>query len=289
MTRKKRSKKQRILKLLKDSRIELSPKIIAKRLRLNRSTVRNYVRKMLLDGEIIQPYRGAYTAITHGMIRPPPRVHNVILTTPAPWLDFSDDVVERYGAVKLRVQFGYQRHKVTLRLSCDEGMDKNTISFALSRFYDLVKQRTGHVVEDVTIKTFEVNRDYEGFSLDPVKSCFTWKGFFGIIDRIYQKGLTTVRSEQKITRNVKVGEFEALVQKGMRGFSMAQGLHDLTGKVNALADVVKFTNRELSDLKKSNEKVADLLTQVAELLRNKEKPAPAPAPKEPRDREFYVV
>ena len=243
MKRKKITKKTKILDTINQSEIELTPKEIALRTGLNRSTVKNYVRKLLEDGKILQPYYRTYASIiTHGMMK---RVHNFILTCKAPWLDFSDDVVKFFGDVKVRVQFGLQRHKITGRISCDVGMDKNTLIFALNWVHDLVKQRTGHGLVNPDVKTLEVNRDLKGLRIDPGKSCFTWKGLFGVIERIYQKEKDTVRVERKFTRKMNIGEATSLLE-GPRD-NVQEGLYLLSKKVDALVDAQKYQNLKITE------------------------------------------
>jgi len=167
--------KEKILRVVEESEVELTPKEISSRSGVNHSTTRFYLRELLKENKIVQPYRGAYCSkIIHGMIFVPLRVHNIVVTSSAPWLDFSDDVVEWTGSVKVRVQFGLQRRKITGRISCDAGMDVNACLFALNRFFDLVKERTGRVLEEVVVRTFEVNRDISGLRLNGYK-CYTRK------------------------------------------------------------------------------------------------------------------
>lgn len=237
------SKKKRILKTVIESEIELTPKQVAEKTQLKRSTVRVYLRDLLEKGKIVQPYPGSYCSkITHGMMIAPLRTHNVILTVEAPWLTFSDDYTEWYGDVKVRVQFGLQRHKITGRISCDAGMDKNSVHLALSRFYDIVKERTEHEVDQVVLKTFEVNRDYAGIRLDGFK-CYTKKGLFGTIERIYQKD-DLVRHEHKITKPMTIDEFTALVRGGVTEYNVQQGLFVLAQKIEALTEAQKFINEK---------------------------------------------
>ena len=241
------SKKQRILKTVRESEIELTPKIIADKTGINHSTVKVYLRRLLELNKIVQPYPGAYCSqITHGMMFAPLRTHNVIVTVEAPWLSFSDDYSEFYGEVKVRVQFGLQRHKVTGRISCDAGMDKNSVHFALSRFYDIVKEKTDHEVDQVVLKTFEVNRDYAGIRLDGFK-CYTKQGLFGAVERIYQKD-DLVRHEHKITKPMTIDEFTALVRGGVTEYNVQQGLFVLAKKVEALTEAQKFINEKFLEI-----------------------------------------
>ncbi|GAI43449.1 unnamed protein product [marine sediment metagenome] len=103
------AKKSRILEYINSSEIELFPRQISTRLNINHSTTKNYLRRLLEEGKIIQPYKGTYASkITYGMMIAPIRCHNLILQVNAPWLGFSDDLTEWTGDVKVRVQFGLQ-------------------------------------------------------------------------------------------------------------------------------------------------------------------------------------
>lgn len=178
------------------------------------------------------------------MIFVPLRVHNVILGVDAPWLDFSDDVEEWTGGVKVRVQFGLQRRRMTGRISCDGGMGRNAVFFALNRCYDIIQERTGRTVENVTVKTFEVNRDYYGVRIDGPR-CYTVKGLYGVLERIYQKEDDVVRTEHKVTKPMTIDEFENLMRGGVTAFNLQQGMFDLSRRVTELAEAQKMTNEVL--------------------------------------------
>jgi len=248
------SKKNKIIEIINNSETELTPREIAEKTGFNHSTVRKYLRELLERGKIIQPYHGTYaSAITHGMgsSSSPFRAHNLILTVEhASWLSFSDDITQQYGDVKFRVQFGLKRHKITLRLSCDSGMDKNTFCFALKRFHDLVKERTGHELETdkVFFKTFEEHRDQQGVRIDPVKGCYTWTDLFGVIDRIYQKREDVVRTEKKISGPMSLEDFIKSFSAGPYGTgNIQQGLYILGKKVDALVDAQKYQNLKITE------------------------------------------
>jgi len=236
------SKKQRILTTVEESEIELTPVQIARKTEIKPSTTRMYLRRLLQESRVVQPYPGAYCSkITHGMIFAPLRVHNVLLGFEASWLDFSDEVVELVGDVKIRVQFGLQRHKVTGQISCDSGMDRHTIRFALDRFYEIVEKRMGGLPDEVVVKTFEVNRDMHGVRLDGCK-CYTREGLFGMIDRVYQKEEDVVRAESKVVEPMGVDQFLALIQGGVTGYNYLQGLFMAVQQIGKLTDAVKFLN-----------------------------------------------
>jgi len=180
-------------------------------------------------------------------------------------------VVEEVEDVRIRLQFGLQRRRVTVWLSCDGGMDRRTLLFALNRAYDLFEAKTGRRVERVVVKTFEVNRDFHGVRLDGGLKCFTRKGFFEFIDRVYQKDVSTVRSEVKVCREVGVEEFLSLLHGGVPSFEVTQGVFVLSRKVEKLAEAIKFQNELLVQVVRINEalmreivKLKERMDQVAE-------------------------
>lgn len=236
------SKKKQVLAVVLASEVELTPREISSKLDINHSTVRGYCRVLLREGKIVQPYKGAYCSkITHGMIFVPLRVHNVILSVDAPWLDFSDDVVEWVGDVKVRIQFGRQRRRLTGRICCDGGMDRNAVLFALHRCYDIMESRSGRKVENVVVKTFEVNRDYQGVRIDGA-NCYTVKGFFDVLERIYQKEDSVVRTEHKVTKDMTIDQFQALMRGGVTGYNVQQGLFALIQELREVKEAQKMSN-----------------------------------------------
>lgn len=251
------AKKTKVLEAVLQSEIELTPIQVAERTGVNHRTVKVYLRELIKEGKIVQPYHGSYCSqITHGMMFAPLRTHNVVLTSDVSWLDFSDDFVEIVGSVKIRVQYGLERRKITGTISSDGGMDKNTIVFALNRFYDLVKARTNHDLETVLVKTFEMNRDYQGVRLDGVK-CYTKKGLFDVLERLYQKEENLVRQEYKVSTPMKVDEFMSLIQGGVSSYNMQQGLFMLVQEQKQLVDAVKSNNWQILKVTEVMQKIVE--------------------------------
>ena len=76
--------KERILDKLKKASEPLTPKQIHVRTRIKHNTVKVYVRKLLTEGLISQPYSGAYGYKTHPRCgEAPPHVQNLILSVAA--------------------------------------------------------------------------------------------------------------------------------------------------------------------------------------------------------------
>lgn len=246
------AKMRKIVELLEEKKAEFYPLEISRRTGLNHSTVKNYCRKLLRDQKIAQPYRGVYCSkLTYSMVMRPAKVHNVILSVPAPWLRFSDDVTEFVSDVKIRVQFGKRRRRITGRISCDAGMDHRAALFSVERFYDIVHELTGRVVDEVVVKTFEINRDFQGLRLDGARS-FTRTTFGEYLDRIYQKG-KAVRSEIKISKEVSVDQMLLLAQGGIPSFQVAQSVFELSNRLSELLETMKFQNRMIQALVKEVE------------------------------------
>jgi len=249
---------KRVLKVVLESEIELSPLEISRKAHVNHSTTRDYLRKLLGRNKIVQPYKGSYcSSTTHSMIFVPLRFHNILLTSSVPWLGFSDDVVEWVGGVKVRVQFGLQRRKITGRISCDVGMDKHATLFALHRFFDIVKARGGHDLDVVTVKTMESNRDFQGVRIDGSIKCLTRKGLFGVIERIYQKEESVVRVEQKTVKPMRLEEFEALLHGGVPHYNIEQGQYVLIQEIRRLVEAQKFANEQIGMLARTVKALVD--------------------------------
>lgn len=234
----------RILKLVNESDVPLTPKEISLKTCVKHSTTRSYLREFYDKGKISQPYPGAYCSNrVHAVRFVPVRVHNLVLSVSAPWLDFHDESVEVSGSVKIRVEYGVERRRITGHISCDSGMDKDALLLAVDRFVDVVKSRTGRVVESVVVRTVEINRDYLGVHLKDVQ-CITRKRLGDVLERIYQKE-DCVRHEFKISRDMSVDELLALVQAGASSYDLQQGVFMIDQRLENLTEVVKFILRLL--------------------------------------------
>jgi len=153
------------------------------------------------------------------------------------------------------VLFGLERKKVSIFVSCDGGMDRNAVLLALHRGFDIVRLRLGVELEDIVLKTFELNRDFVGVRLDR-SQCITRKGLFDMVERIYQRE-DCVRHEFKVSRDVSLTEFESLLQGGVSSYNVTQSSFALIQEVRKLAEAIKSTNQYLSDQSKILEGVVN--------------------------------
>lgn len=244
------SKTKRILKVLRESEEPLKPSEIAFFAKVNHSTTRVYLRRLLGQGEVTQPYPQKYvTKTTHGIVKDLVCVHNLVLSIDAPRLPKGIRAFEGwFRSVKLRVLFGSRNEKITGFVSCDEGMDLDKYVFVVDKFKSVIFERTGARVCDgeVNVVTFELNKDRKDIRLDGVKS-LTVKDFSGVLERIYSKD-GGVRSEVKVAEPMNVASVEALLKGGMTNYQIVQGVGLLRQDIREQIKVQKETNRLLANV-----------------------------------------
>ena len=243
-----------IAQIVNDSDIPLSPYSIHQQVNTkvltSHSTVKVYLRRLLEQSQILQPFRGYYcNQITHTLMSVPLRAHNLLFTIESQnWIQKSEKIKETVGSAVLMVSFGLQRKKVTCQICCDKGLSLDACLFGVKRILEIVESRSGSPVSQLILKTFEVNRDFQGTRIDGAK-CYTRSGLFGVIERIYQKDEFTVRVEQKVSDvSMRVDEFAALISGGVQSYNIVQGLFMLVKKMDAVVEALRFNNGKLNDL-----------------------------------------
>jgi hypothetical protein len=238
------NKTKRILKVLRESETPLKPSEIAFFAKVNHSTTRVYLRRLLAQGEVTQPFPQVYVTKTiHGVVGDFVRVHNLVLGVDAPGLSRGIRGFEGwFGAVKLRVVFGARRGKITGFVSCDEGMDFDKTVLVMDKFKQIVFERTGAKISDgeVNVVTCELNEDRQDIRLDGLKSV-TVKDFVGSLERIYNKG-GGLRSEVKV-KPQSIEHIYGVLKGGMTPYQILQGIGLLTSEIKELKEVMKFNNR----------------------------------------------
>lgn len=235
--------KNRILTVIEESEIELTPLQVAQKLHANHSSVRVYLPQLVAEGKIVTPYKGAYCSqITHGVRFQGVRVHNIVVVGLAD-VDSHFEVVESVGSVKVRVVFGVERGKVSIFISCDLGMDRDSCLLALDKAFGVVRNRLGRDLDMIELKTFELNRDYLGVRVDRA-TCVTRVGLYGVVERVYQRE-QGVRHEWKISQNMPLADFEALLQGGVSGYNVMQANFMMVQEMKKLGDALKMTNSQL--------------------------------------------
>lgn len=198
----------------------------------------------------------------------PLRCHNLILSVDAPQLEDIvkiPDFVEFEEDVKIWIIFGQERGKVTIRISCDAGMDKRTVLFAVHRAYDLVNRLSPVVVVDVAVKTFELNKDYHGVRIDPKSpQCYTRKGFDEFIERVYQKEESLLRAEVKITREMKIDEVLQMMRGGVEGIENVQSVFELSRSFDKMVLAMKVLIERQDKMMKIQEAMMNTFVKMKE-------------------------
>ena len=243
------SKIKRILKVLRESERPLKPKEIAFLAKVNHSTTRSYLCRLLERDKVSQPFPQVYVAkLTHGVVEDLVRVHNLVLSVSAPKLSKGVKAFESwFGAVKIKVLFGSRRGKITGFVSCDEGMDLDKTFFVLDKFKSVVFDRVGVKVCDgeINVVTCELNEDRRDIRLDGLK-CVTVKDFVGTLERIYSKG-DVVRSEVKV-KPQSLEHILGVLKGGMTNYQILQGVGFLRQEIQNQIEVQKQTNRLLANV-----------------------------------------
>ena len=237
-----------VILALETSETPLSPKEIAFRTGLNHSTTRCYLRRLLSQGKVNQPYRGYYVAKPTYGVGKPPRVHNLRVGFKAK-VKRSEDVRERWDDCRLRVLFGVKRGYVSGWISSERGLDLTSCLLVVQRFKDVASSRLGWAPGDkeISVTTCEFNEDFAGVRLDGL-SCVTVESFFGALERLYNKA-EGLRSEVKVQPE-SLESVYAVLKGGVSQYNILQSNFALMRKVEALVEAVKWQNRELQTLGK---------------------------------------
>lgn len=257
------SLRERIVKVVEASEIELTPLQIAQKLHANHSSVRVYLPQLVAQNRLITPYKGAYCSkITHGVRFQGVRIHNIVVTAKAD-VDLHWEVTEVVGSVKVRVVFGTERQKVTIFISCDAGMDRNSCLLAMDKGFHIAKDKLGKDLEQIELKTFELNRDYLGVRVDRA-TCITKKGLYDLVERVYQKEFG-VRHEVKVNTPMPLKDFEDLLQGGVTNYNLTQANFALVQEVRKLAEAQKMANSQLQSQGKLLEAICQRLYKLIDV------------------------
>jgi hypothetical protein len=231
-------------------------KYISMLIKANPSSVRSALFRLANKGYIIKVCRGFYKWATdtdisetrHGVGELPLRVHNVIVVCRIPRdvdvLKLSHGEYDlRVEDVRFRFSHGVKRRKVTVRVSCDDGLDFRgfIIAVELVRSYILRLYGFEPSESDLQVVSCEFNQDYRGLRLDGVK-CLTVSDLKGVLERIYQKRENIVRSEIKVGKT-SVEAIYALLKGGVTSYNIVQGLFTLAKRVESLVEAIKYLNQ----------------------------------------------
>ena len=219
-------------------------------LRENYSSVRSCLSRLVKRGLVVRPHRGFYkwtnaSDIGYGVGGTLPRIHNLILTYKVPKHVGDAPLKEKkikIGDVSLRLVYGEKRRRITIWVSCDDGLNAREFRLCLTLIRLYISKLYGFnpTEDELEVKSCELNEDYLGFRLDGVKS-LTVSAFDGWLERIYQKHQKVVRSEIK-GKQVSIDALYTLLKGGVTPYNIVQGQFMLVKEVQKLTDAIKFNN-----------------------------------------------
>jgi len=254
---------KRIQQLINESSIELFPKQIADALHVKQGTIRPHLRRMLLKGIIVQPYKGAYCdkstydvrfvrLLVHNL-----RLHFCVVGDVEHW-----EHEEVVGGVKVFVCFGSERRLVSGRISYDVGMDRAACLLAVNRWIDICEKRLGHEIGDLVLSVFELNKDYAGLKLEGGIHCVTKRVLLDTIERVYQKE-DAVRHEYRINKKMTLTQFDQVFNSDSASMLGVQSNLDNQRQLNELKEAQKFMNLRLLEIQKMQEALVKAITSLA--------------------------
>lgn len=243
MSQKHSNLRSRIIELIESSEIELSPIQIAQKLNANHSSVRVYLPQLVAQNKILTPYPGYYCSKSrHMVLGQGLRVHNIVVVADAV-VGVHFDVTEVVGDVKVRVVGGVVRQKVSVFISCDLGMDRNSCFLAMDKGFGIARRELGVDLVNIRLETFEINRDFLGVRVDR-STCVTRTGLYDMVERIYSK-TDGLRHEWKVSKEMPLAEFEALLKGGVTSYNVMQANFALVQEIKKLTEAQKMTNNQL--------------------------------------------
>jgi len=266
-----KSKTKRILEYINNSGECLTPKQIAKKLKIKRNTVKSILRRLAKDGYICRIGYGEYCSkTTYGMVKPL-RIHNLRfriegLKELVKGKDLSP-FSERIGDAEIRVHFGKKRGLVTGWLSCDRGFDYQSLVFAVRFLSDIIKRKVGAEPKDWYFTSKEWNVDHIGVRLDNRNGfrCLTIQEFEDFLVRLYQKDDLTLRAEVKDSMALSLDDLLSIMRSGNVGaLRDARILHEIIQRLDAQTVAIKYFNRTLEEIKSENDDVHRLLKTLIE-------------------------
>ncbi|MCD6465736.1 hypothetical protein J7L27_05165, partial [Candidatus Bathyarchaeota archaeon] len=270
--------KKKVIKLMSSNPdTEYSAKQIAVLIGERSSSVRSCLWRLLRENYVVRTHRGFYrwsnVARARDGVGELPRVHNLILSLKPP-NNVKPPEHKEYrfkidgGKVKIRLCYGEKRRKITIWISCDEGLDDKKLNETLDKIWstisDLYQFKPSE--DKVMVRSYELNKDYVACRIDGVK-CVTLKDFRGWFMRIYQKEPNVVRCEIK-GRNMTLDQLYNSLSVGLMPYNISQTLSTLTDRVEKLTEAIKFQNGLILNTSKSMEKsIFRILDNISDMKR----------------------
>lgn len=247
-----RDAEKRIIEVVENSNLPITPKEIATITKINPSSVRVYLRSLKKRNLVVQPYRGEYTSYKHlvtsegciwGKVTQYPRVHNIRLR------------VEGVGCGGLVTEWDYEVAKVSVVIgdngvanvfvACSgDGLDYSAFKLVMAC---VRKELSVPKTAPITVTGFELNVDYSGIRIDGCKS-LTLSAFDGSFERLYQKHKNVLRSEVRAVGSTTPEAVYQLLKGGVNSYNIMQGLAMVINEIRQEREAQKFTNQILYEL-----------------------------------------
>lgn len=254
-------KKLKIIASLEESPNPLTPKEIAHKTGLKRSTVRGYLRDLLKSGVLIQPFPSHYSyAATYGVGASisPLLVHNLRLVALCPELlemDKIDNEVFNIGSIKIQYVYGKKRGKFSCTISRSQGLDYDSLCLVIDKVNGDFERRFDRIPEFFC--SFHMNRDFYRVELDGLK-CLTRDYLLGFFERIYQKGSDTVRAEIGLT-DFGMEDMISLVRGDLNYYVLCK---TIIPKIDELEKSFKLHNRVSFDQGNDIKRISKILAAL---------------------------
>lgn len=256
---------QIIIKYLKSQTRPQSPDEIAENTGLNKNTVRARLSELKKSGHVISPYYGVYlinSAYGGGDTGSGDVVLRIQNLNVVSTVDF-DKRIEKYeeftwawsgvgkdsiGDLKVRVELGSKKNRVSWRLSAREGVDIQTVRICRLCIEQML-HGMGFQMEDYSweVHGVEVLRDLFGVSLDGLKSV-SLDSLESTLMKIYAKPYG-VRVERVIHRPMGFDEMLSILMGSIPEFHLVDSVSDCVSEVEKLTVAVKYLNGLVYSLK----------------------------------------
>jgi len=228
--------------------------------KINHSTTRVYLRRLLKQRLVIQPFPGTYvTSPIHVMGSEPkipkgfespdllPRVQNLCLIYRArSYAMESFREVRRVGSTKIRILYGKKYRKISVFVSNPWGLDLEGTYLTLDVAQNMI-HKTLKIPLDIhvfKVVNMEWLNDVQAIRLEGLK-VVTVRDFTGALEKIYNKP-EGIRREVRIGSGSSIHQVLALWRGGIPLHQIVQGQQELVQEIRGLKDLLAaFINKKL--------------------------------------------
>lgn len=240
----KQEKLEKIINCLVKHPEGLQPKQIALKTRLNKSTVKAYLKILFNEGYVKTASGWYYPDIkpTHS-VEKPIKIHNInlLINNFESEKKYEDKSVE-IGNVKILVRFGQKNKRITGVISGEPPLNYREFCFAVEKFKSIIYSVIGSypLSEDITISSCEFNTDYDMLRLEGLKAV-TLTTFEGNLLKIYDKQ-DKVRFEAR-AKLLSLPAVASFLKEGAP-YNLVEGQAVLKEEVRELKTVVRYLNEQ---------------------------------------------